>query len=211
MKRYQIQALDGWTNLKLNETLEFEVRGNSRTIRVEFNTSDKIALYGSYTKDFKDEKLLISAGVEGLFTLITSISRTLYVRAVAKDKSVSITYKNRASDHIVEKMSDVKFTGLEMRRTRNPEMERLMHMVKTAQTEREQILLAEIAKVKAQNEEVIEDNAKTFPELKAGNAPSMPPSGISEDNVEGSEESTSDTSETVAASEDASTSDTSAK
>lgn len=209
MKRYQIQALDGWNKLKLNETLEFVVKGNSRTIRVEFNTSDKVALYGSTTKDFKDEKLLVSE--EGLFTLITSISSTLYVRAVSKDKSASITYKNRASDHIVEKMSDVKFTGLEMRRTRNPEMERLMHMVKTAQSEREQILLAEIAKVKAQNEEVIEDNAKTFPELKAGNAPSMPPSGISEDNVEGSEESTSDTSETVARSEDASTSDTSAK
>ena len=209
MKRYQIQALDGWNKLKLNETLEFVVKGNSRTIRVEFNTSDKVALYGSNTKDFKDEKLLVSD--EGLFTLITSISSTLYVRAVSKDKSASITYKNRASDHIVEKMSDVKFTGLEMRRTRNPEMERLMHMVKTAQSEREQILLAEIAKVKAQNEEVIEDNAKTFPELKAGNAPSMPPSGISEDNVERSEESTSDTSETVAASEDASISDTSAK
>lgn len=209
MKRYQIQALDGWNKLKLNETLEFVVKGNSRTIRVEFNTSDKVALYGSNTKDFKDEKLLVSE--EGLFTLITSISSTLYVRAVSKDKSASITYKNRASDHIVEKMSDVKFTGLEMRRTRNPEMERLMHMVKTAQSEREQILLAEIAKVKAQNEEVIEDNAKTFPELKAGNAPSMPPSGISEDNVEASEEITSDTSEAVAASEDASTSDTSAK
>ena len=209
MKRYQIQALDGWNKLKLNETLEFVVKGNSRTIRVEFNTSDKVALYGSNTKDFKDEKLLVSD--EGLFTLITSISSTLYVRAVSKDKSASITYKNRASDHIVEKMSDVKFTGLEMRRTRNPEMERLMHMVKTAQSEREQILLAEIAKVKAQNEEVIEDNAKIFPELKAGNAPSMPPSGISEDNVEGSEESTPDTSETVAASEDASTSGTSAK
>jgi len=209
MKRYQIQALDGWNKLKLNETLEFVVKGTSRTIRVEFNTSDKVALYGSNTKDFKDEKLLVSD--EGLFTLITSISSTLYVRAVSKDKSASITYKNRASDHIVEKMSDVKFTGLEMRRTRNPEMERLMHMVKTAQSEREQILLAEIAKVKAQNEEVIEDNAKIFPELKAGNAPSMPPSGISEDNVEGSEESTPDTSETVAASEDASTSGTSAK
>jgi len=208
MKRYQIQALDGWNKLKLNETLEFVVKGNSRTIRVEFNTSDKVALYGSNTKDFKDEKLLVSD--EGLFTLITSISSTLYVRAVSKDKSASITYKNRASDHIVEKMSDVKFTGLEMRRTRNPEMERLMHMVKTAQSEREEILLAEIAKVKAQNEEVIEDNAKTFPELKAGNAPSMPPSGISEDNVEASEESTSDTSEAVAASEDASISDTSA-
>jgi len=209
MKRYQIQALDGWNKLKLNETLEFVVKGNSRTIRVEFNTSDKVALYGSNTKDFKDEKLLVSD--EGLFTLITSISSTLYVRAVSKDKSASITYKNRASDHIVEKMSDIKFTGLEMRRTRNPEMERLMHMVKTAQSEREQILLAEIAKVKAQNEEVIEDNAKTFPELKAGNAPSMPPSGISADNVEASEESTSDTSEAVAASEDASISDTSAK
>ena len=209
MKRYQIQALDGWNKLKLNETLEFVVKGTSRTIRVEFNTSDKVALYGSNTKDFKDEKLLVSD--EGLFTLIASISSTLYVRAVSKDKSASITYKNRASDHIVEKMSDVKFTGLEMRRTRNPEMERLMHMVKTAQSEREQILLAEIAKVKAQNEEVIEDNAKTFPELKAGNAPSMPPSGISKDNVEGSEESTPDTSETVAASEDASISDTSAK
>ena len=209
MKRYQIQALDGWNKLKLNETLEFVVKGNSRTIRVEFNTSDKVALYGSNTKDFKDEKLLVSD--EGLFTLITSISSTLYVRAVSKDKSASITYKNRASDHIVEKMSDVKFTGLEMRRTRNPEMERLMHMVKTAQSEREQILLSEIAKVKAQNEEVIEDNAKTFPELKAGNAPSMPPSGISENNVEASEEITPDTSETVAASEDASISDTSAK
>ena len=209
MKRYQIQALDGWNKLKLNETLEFVVKGNSRTIRVEFNTSDKVALYGSNTKDFKDEKLLVSD--EGLFTLITSISSTLYVRAVSKDKSASITYKNRASDHIVEKMSDVKFTGLEMRRTRNPEMERLMHMVKTAQSEREQILLAEIAKVKAQHEEVIEDNAKTFPELKAGNAPSMPPSGISEDKLEASEESTADTSEAVAASEDASTSDTSAK
>ena len=108
-------------------------------------------------------------------------------------------------------MSDVKFTGLEMRRTRNPEMERLMHMVKTAQSEREQILLAEIAKVKAQNEEVIEDNAKTFPELKAGNAPSMPPSGISEDNVEASEAvSEADTKEATA-SEDASIGDTSAK
>jgi len=209
MKRYQIQALDGWNKLKLNETLEFVVKGNSRTIRVEFNTSDKVALYGSSTKDFKDEKLLVSD--EGLFTLITSISSTLYVRAVSKDKSASITYKNRASDHIVEKMSDVKFTGLEMRRTRNPEMERLMHMVKTAQSEREQILLSEIAKVKAQNEEVIEDNAKTFPELKAGNAPSMPPSGISADNVETSEEITPDTGEAVAASEDASTSDTSVK
>jgi hypothetical protein len=209
MKRYQIQALDGWNKLKLNETIEFVVKGTSRTIRVEFNTSDKVALYGSNTKDFKDEKLLVSD--EGLFTLITSISSTLYVRAVSKDKSASITYKNRASDHIVEKMSDVKFTGLEMRRTRNPEMERLMHMVKTAQSEREQILLSEIAKVKAQNEEVIEDNAKTFPELKAGNAPSMPPSGIPTDNVEASEESTADTSETVAASEDAPTSDTSAK
>ena len=209
MKRYQIQALDGWNKLKLNETLEFVVKGTSRTIRVEFNTSDKVALYGSNTKDFKDEKLLVSD--EGLFTLITSISSTLYVRAVSKDKSASITYKNRASDHIVEKMSDVKFTGLEMRRTRNPEMERLMHMVKTAQSEREQILLAEIAKVKAQNEEVIEDNAQNFPELKEGNAPSMPPSGISTNNVEGSEESSPDTSETITASEDAPTSDTSAK
>ena len=209
MKRYQIQALDGWNKLKLNETLEFVVKGNSRTIRVEFNTSDKVALYGSNTKDFKDEKLLVSD--EGLFTLITSISSTLYVRAVSKDKSASITYKNRASDHIVEKMSDVKFTGLEMRRTRNPEMERLMHMVKTAQSEREQIVLSEIAKVKAQNEEVIEDNAKTFPELKAGNAPSMPPSGISEDNAEGTEAVSEANTKEATASEEPSTGDTSAK
>lgn len=209
MKRYQIQALDGWNKLKLNETLEFVVKGTSRTIRVEFNTSDKVALYGSNTKDFKDEKLLVSD--EGLFTLITSISSTLYVRAVAKDKSASITYKNRASDHIVEKMSDVKFTGLEMRRTRNPEMERLMHMVKTAQSEREQILLSEIAKVKAQNEEVIEDNATNFPDLKAGNKPALPPSGVSEDNAEGTEAvSEADTKEATA-SEDASIGDTSAK
>lgn len=209
MKRYQIQALDGWNKLKLNETLEFVVKGNSRTIRVEFNTSDKVALYGSNTKDFKDEKLLVSD--EGLFTLITSISSTLYVRAVSKDKSASITYKNRASDHIVEKMSDVKFTGLEMRRTRNPEMERLMHMVKTAQSEREQILLAEIAKVKAQNEEVIEDDGTNFPDLKEGNKPSLPPSGLSENNVEEVETvSEADTKEATA-SEDASISDTSAK
>ena len=209
MKRYQIQALDGWNKLKLNETLEFVVKGNSRTIRVEFNTSDKVALYGSNTKDFKDEKLLVSD--EGLFTLITSISSTLYVRAVSKDKSASITYKNRASDHIVEKMSDVKFTGLEMRRTRNPEMERLMHMVKTAQSEREQILLAEIAKVKAQNAEVIEDDGTNFPDLKEGNKPSLPPSGVSEDNPEGTEAvSEADTKEATA-SEDASTRDTSAK
>ncbi len=209
MKRYQIQALDGWNKLKLNETLEFVVKGNSRTIRVEFNTSDKVALYGSNTKDFKDEKLLVSD--EGLFTLITSISSTLYVRAVAKDKSASITYKNRASDHIVEKMSDVKFTGLEMRRTRNPEMERLMHMVKTAQSEREQILLAEIAKVKAQNEEVIEDNGTTFPDLKAGNKPALPPSGVSEDNAEETEAVSEAEPKEATASEDAPTSDTSAK
>ena len=209
MKRYQIQALDGWNKLKLNETLEFVVKGNSRTIRVEFNTSDKVALYGSNTKDFKDEKLLVSD--EGLFTLITSISSTLYVRAVAKDKSASITYKNRASDHIVEKMSDVKFTGLEMRRTRNPEMERLMHMVKTAQSEREQILLAEIAKVKAQNEEVIEENGTTFPDLKEGNKPSLPPSGVSENNAEEAEAvSEADTKEATT-SEDASIGDTSVK
>lgn len=209
MKRYQIQALDGWNKLKLNETLEFVVKGNSRTIRVEFNTSDKIALYGSNSKNFKDEKLLVSD--EGLFTLITSISSTLYVRAVSKDKSASITYKNRASDHIVEKMSDVKFTGLEMRRTRNPEMERLMHMVKTAQSEREQFLLSEIAKVKAQNAEVIEDNGTTFPDLKAGNKPSLPPGGVSEDNAEKIEAiSEADTKEATA-SEDASTGDTSVK
>ena len=209
MKRYQIQALDGWNKLKLNETLEFVVKGNSRTIRVEFNTSDKVALYGSNTKDFKDEKLLVSD--EGLFTLITSISSTLYVRAVAKDKSASITYKNRASDHIVEKMSDVKFTGLEMRRTRNPEMERLMHMVKTAQSEREQILLTEIAKVKEANEEVIEDNGTTFQDLKAGNKPALPPSGVSEDNAEETEAVSEAEPKEATASEDASTSDTSAK
>ena len=209
MKRYQIQALDGWNKLKLNETIEFVVKGTSRTIRVEFNTSDKVALYGSNTKDFKDEKLLVSD--EGLFTLITSISSTLYVRAVSKDKSASITYKNRASDHIVEKMSDVKFTGLEMRRTRNPEMERLMHMVKTAQSEREQILLAEIAKVKAQNEEVIEDNGTNFPDLKEGNKPSLPPSGVSDNNAEGTEAvSEADTKEATA-SEDTSIGDTSVK
>ena len=74
MKRYQIQALDGWNKLKLNENLEFVVTGNSRTIRVEFNASDKIALFASKTKDFKDEKLLVSE--EGLFTLITSLSGT---------------------------------------------------------------------------------------------------------------------------------------
>lgn len=209
MKRYQIQALDGWNKLKLNETIEFVVKGTSRTIRVEFNTSDKVALYGSNTKDFKDEKLLVSD--EGLFTLITSISSTLYVRAVSKDKSASITYKNRASDHIVEKMSDVKFTGLEMRRTRNPEMERLMHMVKTAQSEREQILLAEIAKVKAQNEEVIEDNGTNFPDLKEGNKPSLPPSGVSENNAEGTEAVSEADSKEATASEDASSGDTSAK
>ena len=209
MKRYQIQALDGWNKLKLNETIEFVVKGNSRTIRVEFNTSDKVALYGSNTKDFKDEKLLVSD--EGLFTLITSISSTLYVRAVSKDKSASITYKNRASDHIVEKMSDVKFTGLEMRRTRNPEMERLMHMVKTAQSEREQILLAEIAKVKAQNEEVIEDDGTNFPDLKEGNKPSLPPSGVSEDNSEETSALSEAEPKEATASEDASTSDTSAK
>lgn len=209
MKRYQIQALDGWNKLKLNETLEFVVKGNSRTIRVEFNTSDKVALYGSNTKDFKDEKLLVSD--EGLFTLITSISSTLYVRAVAKDKSASITYKNRASDHIVEKMSDVKFTGLEMRRTRNPEMERLMHMVKTAQSEREQILLAEIAKVKAQNEEVIEDNGTTFPDLKAGNKPSLPPSGIQDNIEEAAAEFDKTLEEALSEIDDASISDTSVK
>jgi hypothetical protein len=166
-------------------------------------------LYGSNTKDFKDEKLLVSD--EGLFTLITSISSTLYVRAVSKDKSASITYKNRASDHIVEKMSDIKFTGLEMRRTRNPEMERLMHMVKTAQSEREKILLAEIAKVKAQNEEVIEDNGTNFPDLKEGNKPSLPPSGVSENNLEESQAVSEADPKAATASEDASTSDTSAK
>lgn len=205
MKRYQIQALDGWNKLKLNETLEFTVKGSSRTIRVEFNTSDKVALYGSNTKDFADEKLLVSE--EGLFTLITSISQTLYVRAASKEKSASITYKNRASDHNVEKMSDIKFTGLEMRRTRNPEMERLMHMVKTAQSEREQILLAEIAKVKTQNVEVIEDVKGAFPELAEGNKPSLPPSGIQDNNVEATAEFDKSLEEALSEIEDAPISD----
>ena len=205
MKRYQIQALDGWNKLKLNETLEFTVKGSSRTIRVEFNTSDKVALYGSNTKDFADEKLLVSE--EGLFTLITSISQTLYVRAASKEKSASITYKNRASDHNVEKMSDIKFTGLEMRRTRNPEMERLMHMVKTAQSEREQILLAEIAKVKTQNVEVIEDVKGAFPELAEGNKPSLPPSGIQDNNIEAAAEFDKSLEEALSEIDDTSISD----
>ena len=41
MKRYQIQALDGWNKLKLNETLEFVVKGTSRTIRVELIQATK--------------------------------------------------------------------------------------------------------------------------------------------------------------------------
>jgi len=73
MKRYQIQALDGWNKLKLNETLEFVVKGNSRTIRVEFNTSDKVALYGSNTKDFAD--LSFHASVIGSRGYLAEFSR----------------------------------------------------------------------------------------------------------------------------------------
>jgi len=178
MKRYQIQALDGWNKLNLNENLEFKVSGSSRTIRVEFNTSDKVALYASKTKDFKDEILLVSD--EGLFTLITSLSGTTYIRAVSKEKSVSITYKNRAQDHTIQKMSDVKFTGLEMRRTRNPEMERLMHMIKTETSKREQILIDQVERL-TKKDEVIENDTGAFPPLKGGNKPSLPPSGVQED------------------------------
>jgi len=178
MKRYQIQALDGWNKLNLNENLEFKVTGSSRTIRVEFNTSEKVAIYASKTNDFKDEILLVSD--EGLFTLITSLSGTTYIRAVSKDKNVSITYKNRAQDHTIEKMSDVKFTGLEMRRTRNPEMERLMHMIKTETSKREQILINQVERL-TKKDEVIENDTGAFPPLKEGNKPSLPPSGLQED------------------------------
>lgn len=177
MKRYQIQALDGWNKLNLNENLEFKVSGSSRTIRVEFNTSDKVALYASKTKDFKDEILLVSD--EGLFTLITSLSGTTYIRAVSKEKNVSITYKNRAQDHTIQKMSDVKFTGLEMRRTRNPEMERLMHMIKTETSKREQILIDQVERL-TKNDEVIENDTPAFPPLKEGNKPALPPGGVQE-------------------------------
>lgn len=179
MKRYQIQALDGWNKLNLNENLQFNVSGSSRTIRVEFNTSDKVALYASKTKDFNEEKLLVSE--TGLFTLITSLSGTTYIRAVSKEKSVSITYKNRAQDHTIEKMSDVKFTGLEMRRTRNPEMERLMHMIKTETSKREQLLIDQVERL-TKKDEVIENDAKAFPPLKEGNKPSLPPKGVQANN-----------------------------
>jgi len=178
MKRYQIQALDGWNKLKLNENLEFKVIGNHRTIRVEFNTSEKVAIYASNTKSFDDEKLLVSD--EGLFTLITTVSSTTYIRAVSKDKNVSITYKNRAQDHTIQKLSDVKFTGLEMRRTRNPEMERLMHMIKTETSKREQILIDQVERLTKQDE-VIENDTGSFPPLKGGNKPTLPPSGLQKD------------------------------
>lgn len=200
MKRYQIQALDGWNKLNLNENLQFNVSGSSRTIRVEFNTSDKIALYASKTKDFKDEILLVSD--EGLFTLITSLSGTTYIRAVSKDKSVSITYKNRAQDHTIEKMSDVKFTGLEMRRTRNPEIERLMHMIKTETSKREQILINQVERL-TKKDEVIENDEGAFPPLKAGNKPSLPPGGLQEDDSGADTPKTGDSEAKKATADDA--------
>ena len=80
-------------------------------------------------------------------------------------------------------MSDVKFTGLEMRRTRNPEMERLMHMVNQAATKRETILANEIERLQKQNE-VVADVKGTFLPLKEGNKPALPPSGLPENNSE---------------------------
>ncbi|WP_413876357.1 hypothetical protein [Albidovulum sp.] len=148
MKTFKLKALADWRRVAGDEILDFPVGdGEGRRVVIDFNVSVPVQVYGADNADMVGEVLL--AASDGQFTVECATREPLYVQVRAQVADAVVYYKTWASDHRVAKVSEEKYTSIEMRRARNPEMERMMLVMRLNAQAREARLSEEMAALTA--------------------------------------------------------------
>lgn len=147
MKRFSIKGLVDWSQLQSDQILAFTAKGSARRVTFTLNAGGPVRVYAAENAEMEGEKF-IGAG-EGLLEFEVSSKTSLFVQVVQAEASTPVMVKTNAHDHLVEKVSFDTFTGLEMRRQRNPELERMMLMMKQNEAARDLRLNDEIARLRA--------------------------------------------------------------
>lgn len=162
METFKIKALAEWIEVAPQEQLSFPRGLAGRTIRVDFNTTGPVEVYAALSADMSGETLLAAAsgmfavewsveGVEAVDADVTPYdvwpAAYLQVRAVS---GARVFVKTWTPDHTVEKQSFEVYTNIEMRRQRNPEVDRIMMMMRLNAQSREAQMAEEVADLRKQ-------------------------------------------------------------
>lgn len=157
MKTFKLKSLAEWHRVEPSEVLEFAVNeGEGRRLALDFNVSAPVQVFGADNADMVGEVLL--AACDGQFSVECSTRNYLYVQVRAENPGAVVFYKTWAADHRVAKVSEEKYTSIEMRRQRNPEMERIMLLMRLNAQAREARLAEEMAALKAKLDGMVQAN-----------------------------------------------------
>jgi len=158
MKTFKLKALADWQRVEPNDVLEFTVNeGEGRRLALDFNVSAPVQVYGADNADMVGEVLL--AASEGQFSVECATREPLYVQVRSENPGAVVFYKTWAADHRVAKVSEEKYTSIEMRRQRNPEMERMMLLMRLNAQAREARLSEEMALLRSKLDAMEQTNA----------------------------------------------------
>lgn len=146
MKSFKLQGLADWVRIGPDEIMQFDAGESGRRIAVEFNVSKPVEVYAAPHKDMDGEVLL--AASDGQFAVEVATREPVFMQVRVADPASVVFMRSRTADHRVSKVSLDKFTSIEMRRTRNPELHRMMMMVRLNAQAREDRMAAEVAALK---------------------------------------------------------------
>lgn len=166
MKVFKIKSLDEWHPIVQGEIIQFEPGKSGRALHMEFNVSDKTRVMASHVADMTGAVML--AASDGQFTVQVSHEDTLYISVKAEDLDASVYLKTRDHSHVVAAVSTDKITEIAPRRTRNPELDYMMAVMRHNEEQRDRKFAAEVARIRAEQKDgdarVIEPVRKAPPE-----------------------------------------------
>lgn len=147
MQTFKINSLDNWAHILGGEVLEL-LRGERRQVKIEFNTTARIAVYVSSSPDMSGRKLLASA--DGMFSVDFTASGATYVQAESRDGAV-VYFRTQDRTQVIEARDEPTFTDVEPRGRRNSEYDRMMMLMKHNERRRDAALELELARIRAAN------------------------------------------------------------
>lgn len=125
MNRFNYGSMSEWELNQQAAILEFKVGTKARTIGFQVCAPDGAELYVSDNLEMEGEHIF--AASTGLFIIEMTVVSDTFIRIAA---GTHVMVKMAARDMQVTAHYDEKFTSTEMRRSQNPEFDRMLMIVK---------------------------------------------------------------------------------
>lgn len=143
MKRFKLGSLREWEPVGLNEIIMFVASSKGRSIAFQVNASAPVVLWAAENEDM--ENAVLVAAADGQFSVEMSTRATLYLQVDSAEAAE--VFFNMPNLEMQQRACAPSLTKIEPRRARDPQMDRMMALMRQNELARTARLEAEIERL----------------------------------------------------------------